>query len=534
MSENRSIKVILFSDVVDSSGLMFSDEKSTIVLIERDLESFDSGVKCCGGALIKTTGDGILATFPTTSQALEFIQQFLVNRNQHTGQNLERRFGLHIGEIYHKNDDIIGQGVHLAARLQTISPVNGVAFTQGTHANIDPRFRTLAVPLGSIRLKGLPEELDCYAIHETAFLGSDIKLSAVAETTLPSSGADDRSVSVDTEVISRFISEQRELILTQSSKAAAALSDYVQDRNHLLIGARDILNRPEWGKIVGTTTQTSAELNLHRSRLASWISSSFSTKTADPWVEAIAGPSAATINTKESDPESIKNDYTNESKIPALIIAGISGIALLMITAVMLYNRIGSTTAALPGGNGVNNGASRQINIDAPNSQGNQGEMTIRPPQLPVIVSEAISENVGLQQDQGFTENISQVDKPAPKPNNEIDDAGWKRIQIALEDGVISTTDLTLTDAIGALDHWIQSFTERGNSLVIRLRTRLPASQEACEKVLASYQRNYRRSSSLKPWVILESSRTAGKDSPAGFLPVCQLSPNGLLTMASI
>ena len=48
MSENRSIKVILFSDVVDSTGRMFNYEHSTIILIERDIQSFEEGIKKSG------------------------------------------------------------------------------------------------------------------------------------------------------------------------------------------------------------------------------------------------------------------------------------------------------------------------------------------------------------------------------------------------------------------------------------------------------------------------------------------------------
>jgi len=71
---------------------------------------------------------------------------------------------LHTGEIYADGDDILGQGVHLASRLQTVSPANGVAFVRSTFDLIDPMFRRLALPIGEVELKGLPEPMQAYCL----------------------------------------------------------------------------------------------------------------------------------------------------------------------------------------------------------------------------------------------------------------------------------------------------------------------------------------------------------------------------------
>ncbi len=180
MAEQREIKVILFSDVVDSSGRMFDDEAGTVALIERDLALFARHLQSCEGTLVKNTGDGILATFETTVAALAFLQAALLELSGQSGGSLQHRFGMHIGEIYLKGDDIIGQGVHLTARLQTISPANGVAFTAGTYANLDPHYRARATPLGALELKGLPDRQLCYALEQLAFLGDSSRSGSPA------------------------------------------------------------------------------------------------------------------------------------------------------------------------------------------------------------------------------------------------------------------------------------------------------------------------------------------------------------------
>lgn len=165
--------MVVFSDVVDSTGRMFQDEHQAVQLIERDLRLFATTIQAQNGQLIKFTGDGILATFDTTAAALTFIASALRQLQHHLGPSLQHRFGMHLGEIYTQADDILGQGVHLAARLQSISPANGVAFTEATFANVDPRYRQVALPLGAIELKGVQGRIPCYAISKQALLHAE-------------------------------------------------------------------------------------------------------------------------------------------------------------------------------------------------------------------------------------------------------------------------------------------------------------------------------------------------------------------------
>ncbi|MFM7313301.1 MAG: hypothetical protein ACKO0M_09060, partial [Cyanobium sp.] len=102
--------------------------------------------------------------------ALSFVEDAVLALQDRPGGALQHRFGLHLGEHYQVGDDILGQAVNLASRLQTISPPNGVAFSESTHANLDSRFRSRAIRLGSLELKGIGGRIPCYAIEERALL----------------------------------------------------------------------------------------------------------------------------------------------------------------------------------------------------------------------------------------------------------------------------------------------------------------------------------------------------------------------------
>ena len=537
MSENRTIKVILFSDVVDSSGRMFSDEARTIQLIERDLASFGAGISNWGGELIKNTGDGILATFSTSSQALDFIKEFLVNLSKESSPALQHRFGLHIGEVYHKNDDIIGQGVHLATRLQTISPVNGVAFTQGTHANIDPRFRSLVTPLGNIRLKGVPEEIVCFGITEEAFLGRPAKTQPEeTQSTFAAAPQNEEGQASDSERIRNFISSQRTLITEQPSRAAAAFSDYIQDRHHLLVGARDILSRPEWREVLKSDDPKGVQVQLTRTRLTDWIQTNFSEATARPWVEALGGELKPA---KGPTLETAQPPTAQATPSKPWLWIGLGGAAftvLLVLAAVLLRGAGPGSVPNVPDGKGVSSGSSRDVDIDRPLP----GESADAPALGSGALPETVKSNLGLTDgsgsgvDNGSDTGTSSGDQPSSgtsdSPAASTPSDLWDRVRSGLENGEITTSDLALEQAQAVVDHWVQDFNKRGTSLVIRLRTRQAVTAELCEPVLVAYQRAYRQSA-IKPWVVLESSRSNGIDSVPGFLPVCQLSPQGQLSV---
>jgi serine/threonine protein kinase/class 3 adenylate cyclase len=161
---NRQLKAIVFSDVVDSSVKIFADELIAIQRIKEDLSLIREELQAHGGLLVKSLGDGLLATFDGPTQALDFIQSAVQKLLARGRQSLSHRFGLHTGEIYADGDDIIGQGVHLASRLQTVSPPNGVAFVRSTYDVIDPRYKRLAMSIGEVQLKGLPEAMQAFAL----------------------------------------------------------------------------------------------------------------------------------------------------------------------------------------------------------------------------------------------------------------------------------------------------------------------------------------------------------------------------------
>jgi class 3 adenylate cyclase len=132
MAVQRRLSAILSADVVGYSRLVHHDEAGTIAalqgllknMVKPTLERFD-------GRVVKLMGDGLLAEFPSVIDAAEFaieIQNAMNNgaRPEIDGEPLEYRIGINLGDVVVEGDDIHGDGVNVAARLEASAPAGGI------------------------------------------------------------------------------------------------------------------------------------------------------------------------------------------------------------------------------------------------------------------------------------------------------------------------------------------------------------------------------------------------------------------------
>jgi len=146
----RRLSVIVCADVVGYSRLMGADEEGTLTALKAHREAIDPLFAEEGGRLVKTTGDGLLLEFPSAFHAVRAAlaaQRLMGERNVEipADRRLVFRMGIHLGDVIVDADDIFGDGVNIAARLQEISDPGGICLSQAVHAtihkNIDALFR---------------------------------------------------------------------------------------------------------------------------------------------------------------------------------------------------------------------------------------------------------------------------------------------------------------------------------------------------------------------------------------------------------
>src|SRR5215468_3901989 len=131
----RKLTAILSADVVGYSGLMEADEDGTLARLKLNRSTiFDPHVAAFGGRIFKLIGDGALAEFPSVVEAVNCalaIQNAMAHTepDQAEDKRIRYRMGINLGDIIIDGDDIYGDGVNVAARLQTLAPIGGIALS---------------------------------------------------------------------------------------------------------------------------------------------------------------------------------------------------------------------------------------------------------------------------------------------------------------------------------------------------------------------------------------------------------------------
>lgn len=163
MSEGtqRRLAAIVAADVVGYSRLIGADETGTLESLRRHrVELIDPKVAEHGGRIVKTMGDGLLLDFPSvvnaTRCAIE-IQQGMAERNAGVEKDRRIRFriGINLGDVIIEGDDILGDGVNVAARLQEVAEPGGVSISGRVNEDVQDRLETQFEDAGEHALKNI-------------------------------------------------------------------------------------------------------------------------------------------------------------------------------------------------------------------------------------------------------------------------------------------------------------------------------------------------------------------------------------------
>jgi TolB-like protein len=171
---------------------MGRDESGTLArLREHRKERLEPALARYGGRLVKLTGDGALVEFPSAVDALgaaiEFQQAMVeVNRDQLESTVIAFRIGLHVGDLIVDGDDLYGDGVNVAARLEAEAPPSGIIISRTVHEAVVGRLKVTFADLGFLALKNIERPIQ---VFEVKWDPTDWKVSEPAPETPSSSPA---------------------------------------------------------------------------------------------------------------------------------------------------------------------------------------------------------------------------------------------------------------------------------------------------------------------------------------------------------
>jgi class 3 adenylate cyclase/pimeloyl-ACP methyl ester carboxylesterase len=169
MGEARKLAAIMAVDVVGYSRLMGEDEAGTAKAVREHRKAAAPIVAGLGGRVVKTMGDGVLLEFPSVVAAVECavtIQNMMVERNVDTpeARRIVYRIGVHLGDVLIDGDDILGEGVNIAARLESICEPGGVSISRAVYDQISGKLALGFRTLGLQKLKNIGKAVEVFAI----------------------------------------------------------------------------------------------------------------------------------------------------------------------------------------------------------------------------------------------------------------------------------------------------------------------------------------------------------------------------------
>jgi adenylate cyclase len=167
----RRLTAILSADIAGYSGLMEADEAGTLERLKLNRgKIFDPCVAAHGGRVVKLMGDGALVEFASVIAAVDcaLAIQDATARAEPERADIERisyRIGINLGDVIVEGDDIYGEGVNVAARLQTIAPVGGIAVSATVHDHVAGKAPCTFEDLGLHTAKNLERPVRVFAVH---------------------------------------------------------------------------------------------------------------------------------------------------------------------------------------------------------------------------------------------------------------------------------------------------------------------------------------------------------------------------------
>src|SRR5690348_3441319 len=214
----RKLTAILSADVAGYSGLMEADEAGTLERLKRNRSAiFDPLVAKHGGRQVKLMGDGALVEFGSVIAAVDCALA-IQRATEAANAGIRYRIGINLGEVIVEGDDIYGEGVNVAARIQSLAPVGGVALSRIVKDQVAGKAGCSFEDLGQHTVKNIEQPVHVFCALASAVVSQAHTQEATRKSTICVLPFANMSGEVEQEYFSDGISED---IITDLSKVSA-------------------------------------------------------------------------------------------------------------------------------------------------------------------------------------------------------------------------------------------------------------------------------------------------------------------------
>ncbi len=163
----RKLTTVLAADAEGYSREMDADEVRALGALHAARSVFSKFIERHHGRIANTAGDGLIAEFPSVVEAVQCaieVQRELGDRSRAPGGTLRFRIGVHLGDVMIDGGDLLGEGVNLAARLQTMAEPGGILISQQVYDQVQHKLSIGFEYLGEKRPKNFAQDVAVYSV----------------------------------------------------------------------------------------------------------------------------------------------------------------------------------------------------------------------------------------------------------------------------------------------------------------------------------------------------------------------------------
>jgi len=167
-NQSRHLAAILFTDIVGYTAMMQQNEAYAVTIMKRYTSVLQKAVSNHSGQILNDYGDGSLCSFPSATEAVKCATE--LQRQLQNDPVVPLRIGLHVGELFFEGGKVMGDGVNVASRIQSLGQANTILFSDEINNKIKnhPQFRS--VSLGKFEFKNVDDPVEVFALANEGFV----------------------------------------------------------------------------------------------------------------------------------------------------------------------------------------------------------------------------------------------------------------------------------------------------------------------------------------------------------------------------
>ena len=208
MSQSRQLAAIMFTDIVGYTALMGSDEQKAFLILTKNRALQKPIIEQFNGRWIKELGDGVMASFSTVADAAYAAVK--IQEACNAAKDFQLRIGIHLGDVLFENDDVFGDGVNIASRIQAIAKPGCIYISESVHHNVSNKKDIRTQFVKEEILKNVKEPVKIYEvmIEGSVVIVPEKTVKSIAENSIAVLPFSDMSAGKDQEHFSDGISEE--------------------------------------------------------------------------------------------------------------------------------------------------------------------------------------------------------------------------------------------------------------------------------------------------------------------------------------